>query len=363
MGNANSTPKPLRRLSRSSFASTGASSTGAVDEQLGNGATRPPDRRASHDEEHDDFNENFDVPTFSTRRPLRRHSAPDDDADTLCDSASIMTAFTDATLTADPLQAYVAGSSVVSSAVEGAMEVLNSNAKGWRRDVALAQLEWLAADGARRARWVRAEAAARAKRAKGRRASVGAVKKADMRLSKAGEERVVSEDAATARRVHMEAAAGDQRAGAEEDAKLQLERAHDAIHDRYRQSRREHERRDSHDQDGHDGERRSGEERRGSEGDSAHVYATRRGQLRAAEEAYHARCAEAAKEHAAMLSHAGLAHERAFSTCKVTYMGQRLREPDAQGELSFTAAAGGAIESSRKRSAWSGQYQVGQWRR
>ncbi|CAK9782332.1 hypothetical protein CC85DRAFT_116289 [Cutaneotrichosporon oleaginosum] len=360
MGNTTSTSKPLRRLSRASVSSTGASSTGVVDEQL---PVRPP-----QDEEHDDFDETFDVPTFSTRRPLRRHSAPDDDTDTLCDSASIMTAFTDATLTADPLQAYVAGSSVVSAAVDAAMDVLNGNAKGWRRDVALAQLEWLAADGARRARWVRSEAAARTKRAKGRRASLGAPKRVELRLSTAGEERVVAEDAATARRVQMEAAAGDQRAGAEEDAKLQLERAHDAIH--------EHGHGHGH---GH-GHHEAGGERSGAgaggaggaveaaregagNGDRAQVYATKRGQLRAAEERYHAACAEAAKEHSAMLAHAALAHERAFSSCKVTYMGKRLREPDAQGDLTFTAAAGAAVESKQKRSAWSGQYQVGQWRR
>ncbi|BEJ18249.1 hypothetical protein CspHIS471_0705260 [Cutaneotrichosporon sp. HIS471] len=360
MGNASSTPHPLRRLSRASVSSTGASSTGLVDEQL----ARPPDSHAHNEEheEHDDFDESFDVPTFSTRRPLRRHSVPDDDADTICDSASIMTAYTDATLTADPLQAYVAGSSVVSSAVDAAMEVLNGNAKGWRRDVALAQLEWLAADGARRARWVRAEAAARHKRAKGRRSSLGTAKKPDLRLSTAGEERVVSEDSATARRVHMEAAAGDLRAGAEDDAKVQLERAHDAVHDRYRRQSEGGAGTVEAGEAGGDGQDEDGEQKEGAEQpNTAQAYATKRGQLRAAEERYHASCAQAAKEHAELLAHSSRAHERAFSTCTVTYMGKRLRDPDAQGEITFTAAAGASIESKRRRSVWSGQYQVGQW--
>ncbi|GMK59814.1 hypothetical protein CspeluHIS016_0900310 [Cutaneotrichosporon spelunceum] len=362
MGNAAS----MRRASRTS---DGDPAPHEPPEQSGaqRVESEEPEGHEGH-EENDAFDALF-APTSSTRRPLRslrRHSVPvgaggnadaddADDADTICDTASIMTAFTDATLTSDPLQAYAAGSTTVSAAVAAAMAELNS-AKGWRRDAALAQLEWLAADGARRARWVRAEAGTRHRRAR-RRASLGAMghlgpkaKKADLRLSTAGEERVAAEDAATSRRVLMERAAGDQRAGAEDDAKRQLERAHDAVRERTHDPRI----------------RRPSEGGEGGEGDdteSAHVYATRRGQLRAAEEKYHAACAQAATEHAEQLALAARTHERAFSTCTVNYMGQRLRDPDAQGDVTFTAAAGTAIESKRRRSVWSGQYQVGQWQR
>lgn len=352
-----------RRLSRASA----TSSTGAVDAQLS--APPPPPAQADRELDLAEFDdEAFDLPTFATRRAPRRHSAPvdeytssldrrDDDVDTLCDSASIMTSFTDTTLSADPIVAYAAGSSVVSSAVEAAMDVLNGNAKGWRRDVALAQLEWLAADGARRARWVRSEAAARARRAaKGRRASLGAPmkkkSKEDMKLSVAGEERVVAEDGATGRRVGMEARAGEVRAEKEEEAKRELQRAHqEAPH--------------VHPTHG-EGEAAAASQAQPNGAnrvnpDAAEAFKTERAHLRHAEEIYHTTCAAAADEHSAALAHAALFHERAFSASKVTYMGARLRDPDLQGELTFTAAAGGSVGVARQRGAFSGQYKVGRW--
>lgn len=202
-------------------------------------------------------------------------------------------------------EAVVPPSDAIRAGMAAAMEVLNGE-KGWVATVATAQLEWLAQDAGRRARWLRAEVAMqqrRAKRAKRGMARRGSGSKQQVfNLSLAGEERAREEDAAVVRRLAMERMAGEHRARSEELAKEMLEQA---LADSPLPPPVE----------------QPDEERIALVTEIRSVHKDARDQ-------YHATCKDAADAHATALENAKIAHSKAYSAAKVRYMGATLRAPD-----------------------------------
>lgn len=288
---------------------------------MGNNASRPgvPGRRRSAPagEEHPGF-----APLSAAQ--TEPYTGRDDDAASIAPSVagsflgsifSERTAVSDRTLfdnaslyssTGTVLdEAAVPPSDAIRAGMAEAMEALNGE-KGWTATVATAQLEWLAQDAGRRARWLRAEVmmqqrrAKRAKRGVGRRGS--ASKQQVFNLSLAGEERAKEEDAAVVRRLAMERMAGEHRTRSEELAKEMLEQAlaDNPLPPPCQEA---------------DEERQT-------------LEIQIRGTHKEARDQYHATCKEAADAHSTALENAKIAHTKAYSAAKVRYMGATLRAPD-----------------------------------
>lgn len=218
-------------------------------------------------------------------------------------------------------EAVVPPSDAIRNGMASAMEALNGE-KGWPATVATAQLEWLAQDAGRRARWLRAEVVMQQRRAKrnkrgmARRHSGG--KTQVFNLSLAGEDRAHEEDAAVVRRLAMEKMAGEHRTRSEELAKEMLEQAlaENPLPPPCEEA---------------------DEERNALEREV-------RGAHKEARDQYHATCKEAADAHATALRNADIAHGKAYSAAKVRYMGATLRAPDLPtGGTSMRQASVGPI--------------------
>lgn len=204
-------------------------------------------------------------------------------------------------------ESIVPPSDAIRAGMAEAMEALNGE-KGWTATVATAQLEWLAQDAGRRARWLRAEVAMQQRRAKRGKRGVGrrgsASKQPVINLSLAGEERAREEDAAVVRRLAMERMAGEHRARSEELAREMLE-----------QALAEHPLPPPCEDGEADDARRA-------------LEAQIRGLHKEARDQYHASCKDAADAHATGLENAKIAHTKAYSAAKIRYMGATLRAPD-----------------------------------
>lgn len=218
-------------------------------------------------------------------------------------------------------EAVVPPSDAIRNGMAQAMEALNGE-KGWPATVATAQLEWLAQDAGRRARWLRAEVTMQQRRAKRNKRGMArrhsGSKQQLFNLSLAGEDRAKEEDAAVVRRLAMEKMAGQHRQRSEELAKEMLEQAlaENPLPPPCEEA---------------------DEERNALE------HAVRAAHKEARHQ-YHATCKEAAEAHATALKNADIAHGKAYSAAKVRYMGATLRAPDLPtGGTSMRQASVGPI--------------------
>lgn len=278
--------------------------------------------------------------------PAPSGAAAEKDSDAISLAQSYMSRASDRTLGADTASLYSTTGTVLDEAVlppsdairagmAGALDVLSGERKGWPVDVAHAQLEWLAQDAGRRARWLRAEVAMQERRAKrARRAGRGALSlgagsrsnagRDEFMLSLAGEERAHDEDAAVQRRLGMERMAGEHRAGAEALA-----------HELLSALLAEHPLPAPLAGDAADDAQRTQEE--------AQLRQLRQTHQQARDE-YHATCRDAADAHATALENARIAHAKAYSAAKIRYMGATLRAPQIPtGAVSMREASVGPI--------------------